>query len=57
MNIDLSDVLIMMGVVCLALAVGLSFGWVGVLGYAGAILMMLGLAMARRETHDKATTR
>lgn len=55
MNIDLSDVLIMMGVVCLALAVGLSFGWVGVLGYAGAILMMLGLAMARRETNDKAT--
>lgn len=57
MNIDLSDVLIMVGAVCLALAVGLSLGWVGVLGYAGAVSMLVGLAMARRETHDKATTR
>lgn len=55
LNLDLSDVLVILGAILLALAVGLAVGWVGVLGYAGALALVIGVAMARRGADEKPT--
>lgn len=46
-NIDLSDLLVIVGVLCLAGAAWMALGWVGFLGFLGALMLLLGLAMAR----------
>lgn len=46
-HIDLSDLLVIVGVLCLAGAVWMALGWVGLLGFVGAMLLVAGLAMAR----------
>ncbi len=50
-NLDLSDLLVLLGVLCLAGAVWSALGWVGVLAFVGAVMLVvgLGLAMARRD--------
>lgn len=46
-DVDWSDLLIILGVLCLAGAVWLALGWVGMLAFLGALLLLVGLAMAR----------
>lgn len=48
-DVDLSDGLIILGVLCLAGAVWLALGWVGMLAFLGAIMLLVGLAMARND--------
>lgn len=45
---DWSDLLVVCGTICLGIAVGIATGWVGVLGFAGAFCLILGLILARR---------
>lgn len=49
LDIELSDLLIILGVLCLAGAVWLALGWVGMLAFLGALLLLVGLAMARQK--------
>lgn len=46
-EVDWSDLLIILGVLCLAGAVWLALGWVGMLAFLGALLLLVGLVMAR----------
>lgn len=46
-DVDWSDLLIILGVLCLAGAVWLALGWVGMLAFLGALLLLVGLVMAR----------
>ena len=48
-DLDISDLLVMLGLAFLAGAVWVALGWVGMLGFVGAVLLVVGLAMARRE--------
>ncbi len=57
MDLDLSDVFVLVGALCLAAAVGLAVGWVGVFGYAGAVGVVVGLAMAWRRGSEKTPPR
>ena len=49
---DWEDVLTMVGVVCLAVAVWLAMGWPGLLGFVGAVLIVVGVVAARQERVD-----
>lgn len=53
MKIDLSDMLAISGAVLLAAAVGLGVGWVGLLAYAGALALTIGLFLARRQGSNR----
>lgn len=46
---DPADGLVLMGGLLLGLALGLAWGWVAVLAYAGTVLTIVGLAMAYRR--------
>ena len=46
---DPSDGLVVLGLIFLAIALGLAWGWVAVLAYAGTVLTIVGLAMAYRR--------
>lgn len=46
---DWEDVLTVVGVVCLAVAMWLSLGWPGLLGFVGAVLIVVGVVAARQE--------
>ena len=54
-TINLPDVLVIVGGICVAVAIQLTVGWVGLLGYAGLCSMLIGLVMARRVTNGKRT--
>jgi len=49
MKLDLADIVAMVGVVCLAVAVWLSMGLPGLLGFVGAVLIVGGVVAARQE--------
>jgi len=42
MNLDIFDVLILLGLVILGLAIGLTWGWVSSLAYGGVVLVAAG---------------
>lgn len=46
---DLNDVLIGLGVLLLGAAAWWSAGWPGLLGFAGALLVIVGVALAARR--------
>lgn len=51
---DPADGLVIMGGLLLGLALGLAWGWVAILAYAGTVLMIVGMAMAfRRGTNPR----
>ncbi|HMR01751.1 MAG TPA: hypothetical protein PKA43_00105 [Candidatus Competibacter phosphatis] len=52
-NFDLSDVLVIVGVLCLAGAVWVALGWVAVLAFLGAVMLVVGLALARQGDQVK----
>ena len=45
---DYTDLLVLLGVVLLGYAVWASAGWPGLLGYVGALLIVVGVALAWR---------
>ncbi len=49
MKLDLADIVAIVGVVCLAVAVWLAMGLPGLLGFVGAVLIVVGVVAARQE--------
>jgi hypothetical protein len=43
---DLFDVLVCLGLLVLAMALGLAWGWIAVLAYAGTVLIVAGIVGA-----------
>lgn len=49
MSISVDDVLVVAGVLLIGLSVGWLASWPGLLGYAGALCVIVGVGMARRR--------
>lgn len=49
-DFDWSDFFVFLGIVCLAGAVWVALGWTGALGFVGAVMLVIGLALARQDT-------
>lgn len=52
LDLDWDDWLVLVGVVCLAVAVWISMGWPGLLGFVGAVAIVVGVVAARQERVD-----
>ena len=48
MKLDLADTLGLVGLLLLAVAVGVTWGWPGLAGMAGGLLLVISLVMAWR---------
>lgn len=53
--LDTGDLLTLAGVILVGLAVGLAWGWVGVLGFVGAVLVIVGVVSALVTNRQRRT--
>jgi predicted phage tail protein len=51
-DFDWSDFFVCLGVACLAGSVWMALGWVGALAFVGAVMLVIGLALARQEKSE-----
>ena len=53
MKVDAADLAIIFGVLLLGVAIGMAWGAAGIVGYAGALLIVMGLVVVMRPTQKK----
>lgn len=53
MKVDAADLAIVVGLLLLGIAVFMALGAAGVVGFAGAVLLVMGLAVAMRPAPKK----
>jgi hypothetical protein len=49
MRLDLADSLGLMGLLLLAVAVGVTWGWPGLVGFVGGVMLLVGVGMGMQR--------